>query len=199
MTQTEQHSALVSAEATSWVTLRQVILATDDLPGDSVRLRSALGLGPGFPDPILETIGMTDEAIPVGAAHEGPAGGGSFLDLVAPLSAEGSINRWLGKMGGRGGYALAIQVPDVGPRIAAAEELGIGVIADMEVYGHRLVQFRPAGLGLLVEIDEFAEQDEWFWDDTPMTRTQDSLVDDLLGVELSCVDVADSAARLSYT
>lgn len=180
------------AESAGWVRLRQVIMATEDLPADSAALRKALGLAPGFPDPVLETIGMCDESIPVGAAQSGPAGGGAFLELVAPLTAEAPITRWLAKVGGRGGYALSIQVPEIPSRLSAAGAFGVGVIADLEVYGHRIVQFRPADLGLLVEIDEIADPDSWFWDDVEMTRPEDSVVDDLLGVEIACADLTAS-------
>lgn len=190
----DEHAGAAPA---GWVRLRQVIMATDDLHLDSAALRDALGLAPGFPDPVLETIGMRDESIPVGAAHAGPAGGGAFLELVGPLTPEAPINRWLAKVGGRGGYALSLQVPEIPARLEAAGALGVGVIADLEVYGHRIVQFRPADLGLLVEIDEIADPDRWFWDDVEMTQPEDSVVDDVLGVEISCADLAAATPRFS--
>ncbi|MCO7220127.1 hypothetical protein [Klenkia sp. PcliD-1-E] len=182
--------------ATRWAQLRQVISATSDLEGDSAAARAALGLAPGFPDPVLETVGMADESLPIGAAHEGPAGGGAFLELVGPLREDVPLTRWLTKVGGRGGYGLSIQVDDVAAGVAAATEAGVRVVADQEVYGHRIVQLRPGDLGLLVELDGIADPDVWFWDDVPMTRSSGALVDDVLGVDVGGPDPRARAAVL---
>ena len=63
-----------------------------------------LRLPAGFADPMLAGIGLADAAMPVGPVQ--------FLEVVGPLDESSYINRWLKKVGGRGGYCLSVQVPD---------------------------------------------------------------------------------------
>ena len=43
-------------------------------------------------------------------------------------------------------------------------ELDLGVAADVEAYGYRIIQLRPKQMGLLLELDEVPDPDAWFWD-----------------------------------
>jgi len=172
----------------SWAILRQVVLGAEDLEVTSKQLRGALGLAPGFADPALETIGMADETLRVGPqAH---------LEIVAPLSQDTSLARWIAK-GGGGGYALSIQVPDITPLLAAATAAGVRTSADTEVYGHRIVQLHPGDLGLLLELDEIADPEAWFWDDVEAEVSAEPRVRDVLAVDLSSPDPAAQAALWS--
>ncbi|MDJ0110452.1 hypothetical protein QM646_28740, partial [Rhodococcus erythropolis] len=63
-----------------------------------------------------------------------------------------------------------------------------------EAYGHRIVQLHPGDLGLLVELDEIPDADEWFWDQTEKEVSLDPRVDDILGVDVSSPDPAKTAA-----
>src|SRR5690606_22526295 len=116
----------------SWQIMRQVVIGAEDLDTTSKELRELLGLTAGFADPLLEDIGLADETIRVGSeAH---------LEVVAPLNDSASINGWIAKGGGGGGYALSIQVPDVAPLVANAERIGVRVVADVDAYGRRIIQ-----------------------------------------------------------
>ena len=160
--------------------MRQVIIGTSEMETASKELRSAFGLAPGFADPILETIGMDDETLRVGAeAH---------LELVSALTPDASIATWCAKVGGGGGYGLSIQVGDLGPFLERAEALGIRTIADQVVYDHRIVQLKPGDLGLLVELDEIPDASEWFWDDIEGETSENPVIDDVLAVEISSHD-----------
>ncbi len=66
-------------------------------------------------------------------------------------------------------------------------------MADLEAYGHRIVQLHPGDLGLLVELDEIPDADEWFWDETEKEVSLDPWVDDILGVDVSSPDPARTA------
>ena len=167
--------------------LRQVVLGSPDLEATTRQLRESLGLPRGFADPLLEEIGMADETIRVGSeAH---------LEVVAPLRDDVSLAAWLRKGGGGGGYALSIQVPDLAPHLAAAAQEGVRVVADLEAYGHRIVQLHPGDLGLLIELDEIADPGVWFWDDIEAEAATAPRVDDVLGVEIASHDAAAQAAR----
>jgi hypothetical protein len=160
--------------------MRQVIIGTSEMETASKELRSAFGLAPGFADPILETIGMDDETLRVGdEAH---------LELVGALTPDASIATWCAKVGGGGGYGLSIQVGDLAPFLERAEALGVRTIADQVVYDHRIVQLRPADLGLLVELDEIPNPSEWFWDDIEGEVSDAPVIDDVLAVEISSHD-----------
>jgi hypothetical protein len=171
----------------NWAIVRQVVIAAEDLDATSKLLREALGLAPGFPDPMLEDIGLSDETIRVGPeAH---------LEVVAPLNEHASVNRWLAKGGGGGGYALSIQVPDVAARVAAAESIGVAVVADLEAYGRRIVQLHPRDMGLLLEVDEIPDPLVWFWDDIETEQPESPLVDDVLSVDLQSPDPQAQALK----
>lgn len=165
--------------------LRQVVLGAPDADLTGKHLRETFGLAPGFADPVLETVGMADETIRVGAeAH---------LEVVAPLRNDTSIAHWLRR--GPGGYALSIQVPSLQPYVDRALAEGVRIAADMEVYGHRIVQLHPGDMGLLVELDEIADPAVWFWDDIPRIDPPAPLVDDVRAVTVDSPDPSAQAAR----
>jgi len=167
--------------------IRQVVLGAGDLEECGGRLRDALGLPQGFADPLLEEIGLADETLRIGReAH---------LEVVAPLTGEASLARWLAKGGGDGGYALSIQVHDLGAYLERAAGLGVRVVADLEAYGHRIVQLHPGDLGLLVELDEIGDPARWFWDDIPVVPVENPRVEDILGVEVASPDPGSQAAQ----
>jgi hypothetical protein len=173
---------------THWAILRQVVLGVADIEVAAKELREELGLGQGFEDPMLADIGLADHTVRVGpVAH---------LELVAPLHDDVSIAHWLAK-GGPGGYCLSIQVSDVDERIAAAERLGIRLVADLPVDGHRVAQLHPADMGLLVELDGIADPDVWFWDAIEVPEPEAPQVVDVLAVEVSSPDPRAQAERWS--
>lgn len=172
---------------TDWAILRQTVIGAESIEATSKELRETFGLAEGFADPLLEDIGLADETIRVGPQ--------THLEIVAALRDDASIAQWIAKGGGGGGYALSIQVNDVARRLAAAEALGIRTVADLEVYGHRVVQLHPKDMGLLVELDEIADPAVWFWDDVETVAAPDPVIDDVLAVEISSIDPAAQAAR----
>ena len=171
----------------TWATLRQACLAVSDHDAVSERLRGALGLAPGFADPLLKDLGMRDETLRVGKqAH---------VEIVSPLTEEVALNRWLDKVGGQGGYCLSIQVPDVQALVDNATALGVRLAIDVHHFGRRIVQLHPGDMGLLVELDEIPETDEWFWDDIEAEVPATPYVDDVLAVEVTSPDPTAQAQR----
>ena len=170
-----------------WAILRQAVVATIDHADTSGRVRRALGLAAGFQDPLLEEMGLRDETFRLGKeAH---------LEIVSPLGAEVSINKWLAKVGGHGGYCLSIQVPDVQRLVDNAAAADVRVLADVHHFGRRIVQLHPGDMGLLVELDEIPEANQWFWDDIEAEVPARPHVDDLLGVEVGSRDPEAQALR----
>lgn len=166
--------------------IRQVIIGAGDMDTASKELREAFGLAKGFADPLLEDIGMDDETFRVGPeAH---------LELVGALKPEAPIARWCEKVGGGGGYGLAIQVPASGPFLERAAGLGVRTIEDLVVYERRIVQLHPSDLGILVELDEIPEPEQWFWDGVEADVSENPVIDDVLAVEVASAD-PDALAR----
>jgi len=173
----------------AWTILRQVVLAVDDAEVASKEAREALGLGDSFADPMLAEIGIADETIRVG--------GQAHLEFISPLDPSGAVATWLTKGGGPGGYCFSIQVSDIDERAAVAERLGVRLVADLPVDGHRVVQLHPADMGLLVELDGIDDPARWFWDGIETEPPTSPRVTDILGVELSSRDPEAQAARWS--
>jgi hypothetical protein len=170
---------------TDWALLRQVVLATGDVTGDGKLLREHVGLGAGFADPELATVGMSDDTMALA--------GGSYLELVGALTPDASIARWLVKRGG-GGYALSVQHSDPLAARDRALEHGVRIVADQPVMGHPIVQFHPADVGLLLEIDGITDRDAWFWDGMGVDPSPHALVEDVVRVD---VGVRDPAAAVT--
>lgn len=169
--------------------IRQVIIGAGDMELASKELREAFGLAKGFADPLLEGIGMDDETFRVGPeAH---------LELVGALKPEAPIAKWAAKVGGGGGYGLAIQVPALGPFLERAESLGARTIEDLVVYDRRIVQLHPSDLGILVELDEIPQPEQWFWDDIEADVSESPVIDDVLAVEISTPDPEALAQKWS--
>ena len=169
-----------------WAVLRHLVLAASDALAQSARLAAALRLPEGFGDPELAAIELTDRNMPVGTEK--------YLEVVGPLGPGSSINRWLRRVGGQGGYCLSVQVPDVTACRLRALERGVRLAADQEVLGHRIIQLHPADTGVLLELDGIADRDRWFWDDiTPGPRT-DALIDDITAVTVGVPDPEATAA-----
>jgi hypothetical protein len=115
--------------------LRQVVLATDDIEGAGKLIRDRFSLRNGFADPELATVGLSDDTMALA--------GGSYLELVSPLSGEpigAALSRWLAKTGG-GGYVLSVQHSDAEAARDRAVGLGVRLAAGQLVMGHRIVQF----------------------------------------------------------
>lgn len=160
--------------------LRQTALGTADFEGDGARLRELFGLARGYTDPMVEDVGMADETLPVGPD--------AYLELVAPLSERAAINGWLTKAGGTAGYCVAIQVPDLAPHLAAAEAAGVRVAVDMDVHGLRIVQLHPGDVGLLLELDEIPDPQQWHWDAVDFEPSPGARIGDVIGIDVAADD-----------
>jgi hypothetical protein len=175
----------MSAEP-SWAVLRHLVLAATDALAASARLAAALRLPAGFGDPELAAVGLTDRNMPVG--------GQKYLEVVGPLGPDSYINRWLGRVGGQGGYCLSVQVPDVAACKERARERNVRLAADQQVLGHPIVQLHPADVGVLLELDGISDQRRWFWDDITPGPRPDALIDDITAVTVGVPDPEATAA-----
>lgn len=178
-------------EQPRWAQLRQVVLATLDHPGDSDLVKKTLQLGPSFDDPELATIGLADATFPVGAD--------TYLEVCGPMSEDHQVAKWLRKVGGRSGWCLSTQVPNLEGVRERCAQLGVRVAVEAQALGHEIVQLHPLDVGVLLELDSFMPRDEWFWDDLYGAKVAQSergvFVDDIVGVEIAIEDPAATATK----
>jgi hypothetical protein len=170
-------------ERASWAVLRQVVIATAEHDDDLAVVRQAFGLGSGFADPGLAERFMDDAILPVSTQ--------TYLEFIAPTNDKAAVFKWLTKIGGRGGYVLSIQHPDVPGVRARALAAGVRIPIDVEVFGYQVIQLHPQEVGVLLEVDGIADPAVWFWDEFNPGPEPGAGIDEIIGVE---VPVADPTA-----
>ncbi|MDX6741164.1 VOC family protein [Actinocorallia sp. A-T 12471] len=165
--------------------LVQATVAAADLAPAAEAARALLGLPPGFPDPELASWGIVNEILGLG--------GGTYLEIVAPSTSESALHGFLKR--GEGGYVVGMKVPDTDAVVARAGELGVTVAHRQEFHGADIVQFHPAGLGVLLEADRLPDGVDWHYDtwDTP-ERPADAPTGRLLAVDVAVAEPEVTAA-----
>lgn len=179
------------SEEPRWAQLRQVVLATLDHAGDVERAKRTLQLGPSFDDPELATIGLADATMPVGPD--------TYLEVCAPLTTDHQVAKWLGKAGGKSGWCLSTQVPNLDGVRERCEQVGVRIAIEAQALGHEIIQLHPLDVGILLELDSFVPRDEWFWDDLEGAKVaqaqRGTFVDDIVGVEIAIDDPVAMATK----
>ena len=164
--------------------LRQVVLLTPDLAGTVARLRELLHLGAGTKD----EQGMAA----LGFEHEVLRVDNTYLEVVAPLTADSSAGRLAARTGGCG-YMVVLQVDDLAALTERGAESGLRPVFEMIHRGNPVSQWHPADLGTLAEIDQIAGTG-WHYpelDDSPGT----AVARDIEGVAIAVADPPACAGR----
>lgn len=135
--------------------LRQIALATNDLPSAERQVCERLGLDLCHRDPNLIVFGLENALFPIGD---------QFLELVTPIQADTTAGRLLDKRGGDAGYMVLFQVEDLGPVEKRLETAGIRVVYDAKSDDIRGLHLHPKDVpGAIVSVDAAAEPAEWPW------------------------------------
>jgi hypothetical protein len=177
-----------------WLRLRQIALVARDLEAVVADLRAVLGLEIGYRDPHIGRLGLHNAVLPVG---------GQFLEVVSPVRAGTTAERYLDRRGGDGGYMVITQCDDHPPRRARVEQLGIRIVGQFDDEGFTDIQLHPADTGgSFLEIDqqEGGEALDGRWspagpDWHQAVRTD--VVSAITEAELQCDDPDRVAARWS--
>ncbi len=170
--------------------LRQVALVAADRDRVVADLCAVLDLQVGFHDPQIETLRLHNAVIPVGE---------EFLEVVAPLVAGITADRYLQRRGGDGGYMLIFQTDDHPPRRRRVEELGVRIVAEFNAHGYTNMQLHPVDTGgTFLEIDHQEGALAWHpagpdW--RQAIRTE--LCTGIVGATVQCADPASVAERWS--
>jgi hypothetical protein len=164
-----------------WAELRQVGFATLDHEAGVRTATELLELGDGFDDPLLAALQLADFTAPIGPD--------TFIEVLAPTTAEHSIARWLGRVGGSSGWVLSTQVPSLDGVKERAAERGVRIAVQTQAMGKDIIQLHPLDVGVLLELDAFLPRDEWFWDSTPAAQaaqaSRSTKVDDIVAVDVA--------------
>jgi hypothetical protein len=173
-----------------WAELRQVGFATLDHEADVRAATELLGLGSGFGDPLLATLQLADFTAPIGPD--------TYVEVLAPTTAEHSIARWLNRVGGSSGWVLSTQVPSLDGVKERAAEHGVRIAVETQAMGKDIIQLHPLDVGVLLELDAFLPRHQWFWDDMPAAQaaqaSRSTKVDDIVAVDVAVADPAAMAA-----
>lgn len=165
--------------------LRQVVLLAGDLTAALAKTRAYLGLNPGIRD--------ADSMAKLGFSHEVLAIDSTFVEIVAPLSADSSPGRLLARKG-ESGYMVVVQVDDVEAMLARAAAIGLKPIMHELFEGNPLTQWHPRDLGTLAEIDEM-RSGEWHFCPELSDTGSTEVVADIVAVEIAVPDPAGYARR----
>jgi hypothetical protein len=175
--------------ADRWAELRQVGFATLEHDADVRAATKLLELGSGFGDPLLATVQLADFTAPIGPD--------TYVELLAPMTAEHSITRWLNRVGGSSGWVLSTQVPSLDGVKERAAEYGVRIAVETQAMGKDIIQLHPLDVGVLLELDAFLPREEWFWDDLPAAQaaqaSRSGKVDDIVAVDVAVADPAAMA------
>lgn len=96
--------------------LRHVCLAVEDLFAAEIALEALFGLTMPFRDPDVEQFGLCNALY---------AMGGSYLELVAPVSEVASVRRFLARGENRGVYLVAFDCENLNAARERADNLGL--------------------------------------------------------------------------
>lgn len=131
--------------------LDHVAIAVEDLDASLAAYRRRYGVEPMYRERV-EAQGVEEAMIPVG---------GSFVQLLQPLSPDSPVGRFMEKHG-EGLHHIAYAVPDIVAALAHLEEQGARLI-DREPRvggrGAKIAFIHPADLaGTLIELVELSEK-----------------------------------------
>lgn len=137
--------------------LRQIALAASHLDDSVAALTDVLGIEVGFHDPGVGAFGLENAVMPIGE---------TFLEVVSPVRADATAQRWIAKRGGDAGYMAIFQCDDYATHeaeVSRAERAGAVKVWEGEHEGAVGVHFHPRELGAIVSIDAMPTWDDWIW------------------------------------
>lgn len=137
------------------VRLRQVALITHDLEAVTGRLRSELGLAPGFVDEGVGYFGLRNEVV---------AAGECFIEVLTPVRADSTGQRYLDRQGGESGYMALFQVASGDGVRDRLGRLGLRIVWTGDLPGISGTHIDPRDLpGAIVSIDWADPPESWHW------------------------------------
>lgn len=175
--------------ATTLPRLRQIVLITGDLDAATAHARHLFGFTDGIRD--------EESMAALGFEHEVFTFGDTFLEIVAPLSADSPHGRMVAAHGDSG-YMVDVQVADLDGLVERARVAGITPVLDQEFQGHRITQWHPRELGTLAEFDQVEPVHTWHFAPRIFRARSTAVVRDIAGATLAVPDPKVMAIRWSH-
>lgn len=133
--------------------LRQLVIAAESL-ATADRLRTVLGLGKPFADPGVKEFGLENAVF---------AMGDQFIEVVAPVTPDAPVRRFLDKHG-EGGYMAIFQTEDLEGARARLDNAGIRRVWNIDLDDIAASHVHPADVGAaILSLDEAHPWDSWRW------------------------------------
>ncbi len=174
--------------------LRQIALVARDDEAAAAELVDVLGLAVAYHDPGIKGLGLHNTLLPVGT---------QLLEIVAPIVAGTTAERFLERRRGPGGYMVITQTDDHPPRRARVEELGIRIVGQFNDDHFTNMQLHPRDTGgSFLEIDQQAGGEDPMGPWSPagpdwQQAIRTDLVSAITAAEIQCDDPAAVASRWS--
>ena len=172
--------------------MRQICLVARDLDAAQAHLCAIFGLEVCYRDPNIGRLGLHNILMPVG---------NNFLEVVAPMRAGTTAERYLDRRGGAGGYMVITQVDDIAAARERVAGLSIRLVADMGEGEDQGIQLHPKDVpGAIVELrqNHGADDADPPWDpagpDWAPARRLD-VVQAIVAAEIQTDDAPALAAR----
>jgi len=166
--------------------LRQVVLITADLEASLARARAAFSL----PEGVRDTDGMAA----IGFEHEVLGFDQTFLEIVAPLSADSPQAQLVNKQGDSG-FMAVLQVGDLAAVIERADGLGFAPVLQEDYEGHPITQWHPKDLGTIAELDQMEPVDTWHFAPRCFEIGSTEVAQDIAAAEIAVDDPEAMASR----
>lgn len=166
----------------SYVRLRQICLATQDINKDRRALSRILDIQPCHSEQ-LDQFGLENTLFPVN---------GTFIELVAPTRPDTALQRFIDRSKGDGGYMAIFDCEDVSLRKASASKLGIDVIFERSTEATDLLQLNPRQTGVtLLEFDHHRRGLDLFGDyewagENWQNSINTTVTKDMMSITMTC-------------
>jgi hypothetical protein len=170
--------------------LRQIALAATDLAATAAALSDVLGTGEAFRDRGVGVFGLENAVMPIGE---------TFLEVVSPVRADATAQRWIAKRGGDAGYMVILQCDDLAAlarEVERAKRAGAVVVWEGSQEGAKTSHFHPRALGAIASLDAMPSWGEWVWAGPGWReRTRTGTTRAITGALLASPDPEKLAAR----
>ena len=133
--------------------IRQLVLAAESLETADA-LRSVLGLGEPYADPGVAEFGLENAVFAIGD---------QFIEVVAPITKDAPVRRFLDK-NGPGGYMAIFQTGDIAAARRRLDTAGIRRVWDIDLDDISASHAHPADVGAaIISVDEARPWESWRW------------------------------------
>jgi hypothetical protein len=168
--------------------LRQVAIVAHDCDAVAGELRHAFCWPPPFHDPGVGQFGLTNAVF---------AAGDTFVEVVAPVQAGTTADRYLERRGSDGGYMAIFQVPDIAAARRRIAALGVRVVWTADLPDIAATHLHPRDVpGAIVSVDWATPAQSWRWAGPAWTgRAPEHAPGGLTGLTIEVTDPAGAARQ----